>query len=297
MPPFLTHITGTPVDPAAATAGLRTLGTGAQQAAAGNDSRLSDARTPTAHASSHATGGGDPITPLSINADKRLAPTTTKTGAYTALDGDLVMVDATSGPITITAPASAAGVEFGVKKVDSSTNAVTVQRAGSDTIGATSATSVAIQLQDQAINFQANGTNWVISENNLGLSNLDTRYITNERTAAATLTNKRITKRVVSTTSTATLTVASDSYDQAVLTAQAAALTVAAPTGTPTDGQQLLFVFKDNGTARAITWNAAFAAVGVTLPATTVAGKWLYVGAVWSPTASKWHVIATAQEA
>lgn len=39
-------------DPAAGTAGLRTLGTGAQQAAAGNDSRLSDARTPTAH--SHA---------------------------------------------------------------------------------------------------------------------------------------------------------------------------------------------------------------------------------------------------
>lgn len=40
-------------DPAAATAGLRTLGTGAAQAAAGNDSRLSDARTPTGSA------GGD----------------------------------------------------------------------------------------------------------------------------------------------------------------------------------------------------------------------------------------------
>jgi lysophospholipase L1-like esterase len=36
-------------DPAAATAGLRTLGTGAQQACAGNDSRLSDTRTPTTH--------------------------------------------------------------------------------------------------------------------------------------------------------------------------------------------------------------------------------------------------------
>lgn len=49
MPEFLTQLTGTPVDPAAATAGLRTLGAGALQAAAGNDSRLSDARTPTAH--------------------------------------------------------------------------------------------------------------------------------------------------------------------------------------------------------------------------------------------------------
>ena len=36
-------------DAAAGTASRRTLGTGAQQAAAGNDSRLSDARTPTAH--------------------------------------------------------------------------------------------------------------------------------------------------------------------------------------------------------------------------------------------------------
>lgn len=39
-------------DGAAGTASMRTLGTGATQACAGNDSRLSDARTPTAH--SHA---------------------------------------------------------------------------------------------------------------------------------------------------------------------------------------------------------------------------------------------------
>lgn len=49
------------IDPAAGTAGLRTLGTGANQAAAGNDSRLSDARTPTSHADSHKGGGTDAI--------------------------------------------------------------------------------------------------------------------------------------------------------------------------------------------------------------------------------------------
>jgi hypothetical protein len=37
------------VDAAAATGSLRTLGTGALQATAGNDTRLSDARAPTAH--------------------------------------------------------------------------------------------------------------------------------------------------------------------------------------------------------------------------------------------------------
>lgn len=40
-------------DPVAATAGLRTLGTSATSACAGNDARLSDARTPTTH--THAT--------------------------------------------------------------------------------------------------------------------------------------------------------------------------------------------------------------------------------------------------
>src|ERR1051325_1358257 len=48
-------------DGTAGTPSMRTLGTGAQQAAAGNDSRLSDARTPTAHAATHKSGGTDPI--------------------------------------------------------------------------------------------------------------------------------------------------------------------------------------------------------------------------------------------
>lgn len=44
-----TEINAAIKDAAAATASLRTLGTGATQAAAGNDARLSDARTPLAH--------------------------------------------------------------------------------------------------------------------------------------------------------------------------------------------------------------------------------------------------------
>lgn len=50
-----------PKDAAAATASLRTLGTGATQAAAGNDARLSDARTPIAHKSTHGPGGSDAL--------------------------------------------------------------------------------------------------------------------------------------------------------------------------------------------------------------------------------------------
>ncbi|MBW2691000.1 MAG: hypothetical protein JRE57_00020 [Deltaproteobacteria bacterium] len=48
-------------DGVAGTASMRTLGTGAQQATAGTDARLSDARTPTSHAASHQDGGGDEV--------------------------------------------------------------------------------------------------------------------------------------------------------------------------------------------------------------------------------------------
>jgi hypothetical protein len=113
--------------------------------------------------------------------------------------------------------------------------------------------------------------------------------------AAATLTNKRITKRVVTTASTATLTIDSDAYDGAVVTAQAAGLTIAAPTGTPTEMQSLIIRIKDNGTARALTWNAAFAP-HATLPTTTVISKTVTIGCQWDVAASKWNVLAVTQE-
>jgi hypothetical protein len=49
------------VDAVAGTGSLRTLGTGAQQACSGSDARLSDARTPAAHSTSHKHGGSDEV--------------------------------------------------------------------------------------------------------------------------------------------------------------------------------------------------------------------------------------------
>jgi hypothetical protein len=88
-----------------------------------------------------------------------------------------------------------------------------------------------------------------------------------------------------------------DLYDMQVLTAQDAPFTVAAPTGTPHAGQNYIFRFKDNATARGITWNAIYRAMGTALPATTVLSKTLYLGFKYNASDSKWDLLASAQQA
>ena len=116
--------------------------------------------------------------------------------------------------------------------------------------------------------------------------------------------NKKSIKRkavvnpiVSSTASTATLTVDADSTDFAVITAQAEGLTIAAPTGSPVQGQKLIIRLKDDGSARSIAFNAIFTAIGVTLPTTTTVSKKLYIGCIYNDTDSKWDVIAVKEEA
>jgi len=97
--------------------------------------------------------------------------------------------------------------------------------------------------------------------------------------------------RVQSTASTATLTPNVDDYDMAEITAQAAALTIAAPTGTPSNGNAFVFRITDNGTARAITFNGIYRAIGSALPTTTVINKTMYFVAVYNSGDIKWDVL------
>lgn len=121
-------------------------------------------------------------------------------------------------------------------------------------------------------------------------------------TDTQTLTNKRITQRVSSTASTTSPWAwSSDSYDEQCFTALANALTINADSGTPTDGQRAIFRFKDDGTARALTWTTgsskAFRAIGITLPTTTVINKTMYVGCIYNAADSRWDAVATVTEA
>ena len=95
----------------------------------------------------------------------------------------------------------------------------------------------------------------------------------------------------------ATLTPNVDEYEQETITALSSALTINAPTGTPTNGMKLVLRITDDGTARGLTWNAIFRIIGTTLPTTTTANKTIYVGLIYNTTATTWDVVAVKEEA
>lgn len=116
-------------------------------------------------------------------------------------------------------------------------------------------------------------------------------------TASTNMSSTRINPRFSSTTSTATLTPDISAFDQYNLTAQAVGLTVAAPTGTPVDGNKLIIRILDNGTGQSISWNATYTVIGTTLPTTTTANKMIYVGCIYNATNTRWDVVAVTTQA
>lgn len=129
-------------------------------------------------------------------------------------------------------------------------------------------------------------------------ANLKTWISNYYNSLTATLTNKRITARVTTITSSATPTVNTNNCDTVTITALAVAITSMTTnlSGTPTNFQKLIYRIKDDGTARAITWGASFEAKGVALPTTTVAGKVLTVGFIYDTVSAKWGCVASVNE-
>lgn len=110
-----------------------------------------------------------------------------------------------------------------------------------------------------------------------------------------TLTNKRVTPRTGTTTSSTTPTINTDNVDFYSITALAGDITSFTTnlSGTPTDGQKLWIAITGTA-ARAITWGSSFESSTVTLPTTTVSTNRLDVGFVWNAATSKWRCVAKA---
>jgi hypothetical protein len=116
-------------------------------------------------------------------------------------------------------------------------------------------------------------------------------------TESQTLTNKRIDPRVTSTASTTAPAPNIDTTDIYIITALAGNCTFGVPTGSPVQGQKLIYRIKDDGTARTLSYNAVYRAMGVVRPTTTVISKTLYLGCIYNATDSKWDIVAVNLEA
>jgi len=123
------------------------------------------------------------------------------------------------------------------------------------------------------------------------LSAITTYIQTAISTATLTFTNKRITKRVYTAVSDASLTPDIDSYDTFTETTIAALITINNPSGTPTNAQEIEFRLKDDGTPQTINWGGNYVDLTGSLPLGTTAGKWIYVKCLYISVGTKWHII------
>jgi hypothetical protein len=89
-----------------------------------------------------------------------VASVTAQSAAYTASVGDFVLADASGGAFTVTLPAPSTDAIVGCKKVDSSSNAVTVSQNGSETIDG--ATTQSLGTQYDVLEVISDGTDWFI---------------------------------------------------------------------------------------------------------------------------------------
>lgn len=98
--------------------------------------------------------------------------------------------------------------------------------------------------------------------------------------------------RTTSQATATTLTPNSDAYDFVAITALASPLTIAAPSGTPWDGQILRLRLRDNGTSRALTWNGIYTAYSSDLPASTVVNMTMAYEFWFNSSSNSWDLVS-----
>ena len=244
--------------------------------------------------SGSSSGGATPALTIALGA---ITPTTVNalTLASQAI-GFTVAGGTTSKTLTVPLDASVSGTNTGDNAANSSstyigTTAVALNRASA------ALTLAGITLTTAELG-SSTATTQSANDNSTKLAT--TAYADALKSATITLTNKRINPRLVTAASYTTDTGTSldvSTCDQFEITAQAGALLFNAPGGTPLGGQKLIIRIKDNGTARALTYNAIFRAMGNALPTTTVISKTMYMGFIFNATDTKWDLVALTTEA
>jgi hypothetical protein len=144
------------------------FGSGAGKVTQGNDARLSDARTPTAHATSHASAGSDPITPGAIGAAQLVEAITALSNSGAAV----TVPDVTTATLhrytltancTFTFPTAAAGKSLTLELVQDATGSRTATWPASvKWPGGTAPTLTTTATKRDFLTFVcSDGTNWI----------------------------------------------------------------------------------------------------------------------------------------
>jgi hypothetical protein len=228
---------------------------------------------------------------LGYIASRGLTRTAVKTGAYNAVAGNLVPIDASSGNVPITLPdlstlTGVASIRVGFKLIGvSGSFSATISAQGTDVFNkaASGVTAATLSLLNQAMVLEGDTSTkiWTIVSNDLPLSQMDARY--GLKPAFVTVADA-VTLTPALVTNDATRT-------QQVNTQAAGTLTLANPTGTPVDGQVLV--------VRIVSTNAQTLAYGtmyeqtatLSLPsATTGSNKLDEIGLRYFATAAKFYV-------
>jgi hypothetical protein len=116
------------------------------------------------------TGLTDPTDPqdaatksyVDTNSSSAPSVVTITSASYTAASDGIILADATSNAITVNLPAASgnSGLQYVIKKIDSSVNTVTVDPDGSEMID--TFTTLVITTQDESITIVCDGSNWFI---------------------------------------------------------------------------------------------------------------------------------------
>lgn len=151
-----------------------------------------------------------------------------------------------------------------------------------------------LPLTNPELNTSVSGTAFLDEDD---LSSNSASKLASQQSIKAYVDSKALT-RTTTEVSSATPTINTDNTDIHTITALATDITSFTTnlSGTPVNGQKLIIRILDDGTARAITWGASFAARGVDLPTTTTLSKYQYNGFIYNSTTSTWDLVASVDE-
>jgi hypothetical protein len=161
-----------------------------------------------------------------------------------------------------------------------------------------------VEYQVSVLNIRVDAVSALATQTAEAVTSINGRLPTGtivDTTSVQTFTNKRTNPRVSATSTAVSVSPSIADHDMYFYTALQTAVSVNPPTGSPANGNKLMFRFKDNGVSRAISWVTAgvdaYRAVGVTLPLATTLNKVTYVGCIYNANESFWDAIAVVTQA